>query len=150
MPPVIQGFHASLRTRPTPEFTPAAWAEFFRADSQEFWRDEQGFSLQYFDQPTFQYNILCHLMPDHGIMLDWTCSNMQTNRLTEAYYSLGDESRLTEFCEVTDEIYMSWGFSLPKAMAWLAVEDFMRNPRVKSSRILWIEDQKVPWPDWMN
>ena len=67
------------------------------------------------------------------------------NRAQEAYLSLGDSDLLNEFIDVGDEEFASLGTFISQEKAIVVVQDFLKYPLEKSSKITWIESSRIPW-----
>ena len=65
--------------------------------------------------------------------------------MQEAYLSLGDDELLHEFIDVGDEEFASLGTFISQEKAILVVQDFLKYPLEKSSKIAWIESSRIPW-----
>ena len=68
------------------------------------------------------------------------------NRAQEAYLSLGGGSDLlNEFIDVGDEEFASLGTFISQEKAIVVVQDFLKYPLEKSSKITWIESSRIDW-----
>lgn len=127
---------------------PEKWKKYFLQYDSEEWNTKGtgGGTLYYITDNKCEYELLIIHWTNYGFLLQWACTDLTTKRSGSAKYSVSDASRLDDFAEL-DETYFPVGCFLTPEVAWLAVEDFLRQPPGPSSRIQWVDGNVIPWPE---
>ncbi len=63
------------------------------------------------------------------------------------YFSVCDQQKMNHVEDFGDDQIVPAGSFIQPKKAWLAVEDFFKNPLVKSGRIAWLNSDDISWPD---
>ncbi|WP_076951510.1 hypothetical protein [Pseudomonas cedrina] len=63
------------------------------------------------------------------------------------YYSVGDQQKMNQVKDFGEDQFVPAGSFIQPKIAWLAVEDFFKNPLVKSHRIAWLNSNDISWPN---
>lgn len=127
---------------------PDKWKSYFLQYDSDVWELEghSGGPLYYESDDNKRFVLGIIHWVSFGFLLQWDCTDLTTKRSGSAKYSVSDASRLDEFAEL-DEMYFPVGCFLAPEVAWLAVEDFLRQPPGPSSRIQWVDGNDIPWPE---
>lgn len=106
----------------------------------DYWRVGSGGAILRFadgNERTAMLLVLPHVQEQHGIYLKYSGSDKQE------WLSVHDRSKLDHVAECADEWYASVGLFLPKELAWVAIEEFIRSG-TKSAKVHWIQPDEVP------
>lgn len=125
---------------------PALWKPYFSDARLAEWEEEESGHLEYEDSGGRRHGLLILYWSGLGFLLELSCWNQQTHRSEWCKFSVSDRTRLAQF-EERDDLHYPVGCFLSPAHAWLAVEDFLSQPTQPSSRIGWIDDADVSWPE---
>lgn len=126
--------------------TPSEWKKYFSEYNPEIWDAEGDGVLQYYSEDNKEFSLIIVHWRGVGFLLQLACRDLETNRSRWCKFSVSDSSKLTEFQE-QDDLYYPVGCFLSPNEAWLAVEDFLNAPTNPSSRINWIDDHEISWPE---
>jgi len=61
----------------------------------------------------------------------------------ETWLSLQDRTMLSKVCECSDEWYASIGLFLPRNIAWLGIQEFLKTGK-RSENVNWIQPVELP------
>ncbi|QJI14822.1 hypothetical protein HKK58_20480 [Pseudomonas sp. ADAK22] len=81
-----------------------------------------------------------------GISVRYNIRTANERRGAE-FYSVGDQQKMNQVEDFGEDQFVPAGSFLEPKIAWLAVEDFFKNPLVKSRRIVWLHSEDISWPD---
>jgi hypothetical protein len=125
---------------------PIRWEPYFVDYDPKLWDGESGGLLQFHSDDGKEYTLLIKHLSNLGFLLDLSCRDLCANRSIWCKYSVKDRKRLSEF-EKLDDLLLPRGCFLLPHEAWLAVEDFLREPTQASDRVEWIDACDIPWPE---
>lgn len=111
------------------------------------WAEEGGGSIQYFGDDGRVFSLVVLHNNQYGIMLSYDCYDKAKKHTSQDCYSVGNPEKLDLIKDVGDEEYFPIGSFLKLDQAWLAVEDFFKDPTQPSERILWIASDQIEWPE---
>ena len=73
---------------------------------------------------------------------DITMSNVEQEK---TYYSVGNFNEINVFIDAADEYFVPKGSCIAINVAWQVISDFFKNPLEKSTKIDWIDSDKIDW-----
>lgn len=124
----------------------AKWKPYFSEYQADVWDAEGDGVLQFHADDGKEYSLVIVHWSGVGFLLQLACRNLTTNRSEWCKFSVSDRNRLDQF-EERDDLHYPVGCFLSPTDAWPAVEDFLSQPTQPSSRIGWIDDAEVSWPE---
>ena len=126
-------FHITFHGQPaTSDASPERYRDHFLKFDRHAWQQGGGGSFVYIDDDGSRWSVVAEsLGRDLGVACLFSGGG-------EEFITVGNRSRLDRFIE-DDNIHLPEGSFLPPDKAWLAVEDFLREPKKRSSWVEWIE-----------
>ncbi len=122
------------------EGSPERYRDHFLNFDRHAWRQGGGGSFVYIDDDASRWSIVAETLgKDLGIACLYSGGGKE-------FVTVAHRSKLDRFIE-EDNIYLPEGSFLSPDKAWLAVEDFLRDPKKRSSRVEWIETSELTWPE---
>ncbi|AQQ02761.1 hypothetical protein B0E33_03410 [Roseibium algicola] len=112
----------------------------FLENFPEAWTEDADVTWYLQDSECYHLSIVAN--PQYGIWL-WHRHN-RPDGSEENYISLGNIEKLDTYVEAVEDSLTLEGFFLPPEQAWLAVQDFINSPGVRSERINWMHEDQVP------
>lgn len=125
---------------------PNQWEPYFRDYDADAWDAEGDGVIQAHTDDGLEYSLVIVHWRKLGFLLQLSCRNLETNRPVSCKFSVSDCTGLSNFQE-QDDLQYPKGCFLGSRDAWLAVEDFLKNPTQPSSRVEWVDDGKIDWPE---
>jgi len=143
---MAESFNNTFRSFASGSCAPTEWEEYFSAYDSDAWDAEGDGVLQFRSNDEEELTMVIVHWRDLGFLLQLSCRDLPTNRSAWCKFSVRSKERLTEF-EERDDLRYPVGCFLPPKEAWLAVEDFLNLPTEPSTRIQWVDDNDVEWPE---
>ncbi|WP_339732718.1 hypothetical protein [uncultured Gimesia sp.] len=143
---IMPSFNNTFMTFANGSCDPNKWKEYFLDYEPEVWDSEGDGVLQFRSDDNKEYSLVISHWSNLGFLLQLTCDNLETKNPEYCLFSLSDISKINDFAEL-DDLKYPVGCFLSSENTWLAVEDFLNNPEQPSSRIQWIEDSEIEWPE---
>ena len=128
-------------------FDPNDWRDCFLEYDSEFWNISGGGLVEYHDISPQKFNLMIMHVPEKGFFLRFSCVKTDSTTMAGTLLSVFDQNQLNTFAMLGGELPYSLGTVLPPEIAWLAIEDFLNNPREPSPRIQWTESRLINFPD---
>lgn len=125
-----------------------AFRRHFVSYNSENWSEDGGGSLQYFTDDNQVISLIILHNPRYGIILSFDGYDEVKERTVFNYYSVGCIDKISDFKDVGDDQFYPIGSFLKPEIAWLAVEDFFKNPLKLSEQIEWINSEDLNWPEY--
>jgi hypothetical protein len=125
---------------------PKRWERYFLNFNPSDWEKESGGVLQYLTDTSLKYALMVSYWKNLGFLLQYSCDDLKAHKQVCCRYAVADSSALDRF-EERDELVFPTGCFLAPTAAWLAVEDFLNNPKQPSRRVEWVDDEAIPWPE---
>lgn len=136
-------FHSTFYTFGGGSADPENWKSYFLNYDPAKWNEEGDGGLHFADESEeIRYSLIVAHYADLGFSL-WQTTSLKKKSAT--MISVNKPVAIGEFVEV-DDFNIPLGSFLPPEDAWLAVEDFLHEPRHPSKRIEWIASDELPWP----
>lgn len=120
---------------------------FLNYDSAKWKSGGGGGFFKYFDDKGMMYSLLITDDARYGIMLSYDKWDNQKKRSIRSWYSVGDENALGKMIKNEDQFKLPLGTYMKPKDAWLAVNDYLKDPATISKSIQWVDSKDIPWPD---
>lgn len=126
---------------------PQAYAEFFLNYQSSKWQKGSGDGVfSYISDEGDKSELSVLENKELGISVRYNI-RISGERTGAEFYSVGTLNKINVVKNCGDDQFVPEGSFLKPDVAWLAVEDFLKNPRVKSVRITWLNSDDISWPD---
>jgi len=142
----MEGFHSTFFSFGNSGNVAADWEHHFTSYDPRSWDEEGDGVLQFFESP-HRYSLTVVHNAKFGFLLNYSVRNLDEKSTPESAYSIGKKSQLANFKEVVEGSFYPTGCFVTPSTAWKAVEDFLANPTKRSSRIDWIDESILSWPE---
>jgi hypothetical protein len=106
-----------------------------------YWLSGCGAATIKFEDGASRHCLLILPNANYGIYLKFIV--LKNGIAKETWLSLQDRAMLSKVCECSDEWYASIGLFLPKDIAWLAIEEFLKTGK-RSEKVNWIRPVELP------
>lgn len=142
-------FHCTFLDLPADSMpTSERYRDYFLRYDPDQWRMGSGGSFSFKDDSGNDWSMIIIEDPGHGISLMFDINVPSQPDDKGEWWTVGNRETINNFIETKDDLTVPAGSFLDPKEAWLAVEDFLANPRVRSSRVSWVSGGTLNWPEF--
>lgn len=142
-----KGFQSTFSSFGKGGFAPQDWEGHFISYDVSEWLSEGDGVLQFFTTDNKRYSLTIIHVPRRGFVLQFDCRSLDLQKTLFCNYVVADRDAMNRFENVDDGLIYPAGCIVAPTTAWIAVSAFLKNPTEPSSKLEWIADKDIAWPE---
>ncbi len=129
------------------DFSPTVWQPFFDTAYSDLWERDQTGAIQCLTEEGERYSLILNYKKDESISISFDRYNRNDFSRNFSFISQGNKTLGSGFEYLPNGATVPTDSFLSLNDAWVAVNEFLRQPTKKPSSINWVDSNELIWPE---